>query len=123
MKEINKEEMFSNLKDFLKTKGIELQEGSYSQGIRKGCDLLTDTVNLSQRAFDRAKDAMDKGLDQVRQTIHEKTAPKPPVVTTDDPSPKAEPSAKPNGTDASSAKTTRASAKKNSAKRGENKSK
>jgi hypothetical protein len=76
MKEINKEEMFGNLKDFLKSKGIELQEGSYSEGIRKGCDLLTDTVNLSQKAFDRAKDAMDKGLDQVRQTIHEHTAPR-----------------------------------------------
>ena len=81
MNEINKEEMFGNLRNFLKSKGVELQEGSYSEGIRKGCDLLTDTVNLSQRAIGRAKDAMDKGLDQVRQTIHEKTAPKPPVVT------------------------------------------
>jgi hypothetical protein len=120
MKEINKEEMFSNLKGFLKSKGIELQEGSYSHGIRKGCDMLTDTVNLSQRAFEHARDAMDKGLDQVRQTIHEKTAPKPPTATsaTADARPKAEPDAKPNGTNASSAKATRASAKKNSAKRG-----
>lgn len=76
MKEIDKEEMFGNLKGFLKSKGIELQEGSYADGIRKGCDLLTDTVNVSQRAFDRAKNAVDKGLDQVRQSIHEKTAPK-----------------------------------------------
>src|SRR5215475_11555757 len=103
MKEIDKEEMFSNLKGFLKSKGIELQEGSYSTGIRKGCDLLTDTVNLSQRAFDHAKDAVDKRLDQVRQTIHEKTAPKPPVATaaTPDPGVKAEASAKPSGTKAS----------------------
>ena len=123
MKEINKEEMFSNVKGFLKSKGIDLQEGSYSDGIRKGCDVLTDTVNLSQRAFDRAKDAMDKGLDQVRQTIHEKTAPKPPTAPTAtadaaDASPKTEPSAKPNGTKASSAKSARATAKKSSAKRG-----
>ena len=95
--------MFSNLKGFLKSKGIDLQEGSYSDGIRKGCDLLTDTVNLSQRAYDRAKDAVDKGLDQVRQTIHEKTAPKPPTTTTAtaDASPKTEPSEKPNETNAS----------------------
>ncbi len=98
MKEINKEEMFSNLKGFLKSKGIELQEGSYSERIRKGCDLLTDTVNVSQRTFDRAKDAVDKGLDHVRQTIHEKTAPKPPVTTTVtvDASPKTESTANPS---------------------------
>jgi hypothetical protein len=76
MSDINKEEMFGNLKSFLKSRGIEIQEGSYADGIRKGCEILTDTVNMSQRAFDRAKDAMDKGLDQVRQTVHEKTAPK-----------------------------------------------
>jgi hypothetical protein len=76
MNEINKEEMFGNLKSFLKAKGIDLQEGSYSDGIRKGCEILTDTVNLSQRALDRAKVAVDKGLTQVKQTIHEKTAPK-----------------------------------------------
>ena len=76
MSDIKKEEMFGNLKSFLKSKGIEVQEGSYANGIRKGCDILTDTVNMSQRAFDRAKVAVDKGLDQVRQTVHEKTAPK-----------------------------------------------
>ena len=77
MNEINKEEMFGNLKSFLKSKGIEIQQGgSYAEGIRKGCEILTDTVNLSQRAFDRAKGAMDKGLEQVRQVVHERTAPK-----------------------------------------------
>lgn len=119
MKEINKEEMFSNLKGFLKSKGIDLQEGSYSNGIRKGCDMLTDTVNLSQRTFDRAKDAVDKGFDQVRQTIHEKTAPKPPTATsaTADAGPKTESSEKPNGTKASSARASRTAPKKSSAKR------
>jgi hypothetical protein len=76
MSDINKEEMFGNLKNFLKSKGINIQEGSYANGIRKGCDILTDTVNMSQRALDCAKDAVDKGLDQVRQTVHEKTAPR-----------------------------------------------
>ena len=76
MSEIKKEEMFGNLKSFLKSKGIDIQEGSYANGIRRGCDILTDTVNMSQRAFDRAKVAVDEGLDQARQTVHEYTAPK-----------------------------------------------
>ena len=76
MSDIKKEEMFSHLKGFLKSKGIDVQDGSYADGIRKGCEILTDTVNMSQRAIVRAKDAVDKGLDQVRQTVHEKTAPK-----------------------------------------------
>jgi hypothetical protein len=76
MSDINKEEMFGNLKNFLKTKGIEIQDGSYADGIRKGCEILTDTVNMSQRAFDRAKVVVDKGLDSARQTVHEYTAPK-----------------------------------------------
>ena len=76
MSDIKKEEMFGNLKSFLKSKGIEIQDGSYANGIRKGCDILTDTVNMSQRAIDRAKVAVDKGLDQARQTVHEYTAPK-----------------------------------------------
>lgn len=76
MSDINKEEVFGNLKGFLKSKGIEIQDGSYADGIRKGCEILTDTVNLSQRALVRAKGAVDKGLDQVRQTVHERTAPK-----------------------------------------------
>ena len=76
MSDIKKEEMFGNLKNFLKSKGIEIQEGSYANGIRRGCDILTDTVNMSQRAFDRAKVAVDEGLDKARQTVHEYTAPK-----------------------------------------------
>lgn len=76
MSEIKKEEMFGNLKNFLKSKGIEIQEGSYANGIRRGCDILTDTVNMSQRALDRAKVVVDEGLDKARQTVHEYTAPK-----------------------------------------------
>jgi hypothetical protein len=80
MKQINKEEMFGNLKGFLKSKGIEVQEGAYAQRIRQGCELLTDSINVSQRTLKRAKSAMDKGLDQLRQTIHEQTAPQPPAT-------------------------------------------
>jgi hypothetical protein len=80
MNQINKEEMFGNLKSFLKSKGIEVQEGAYAQRIRQGCELLTDSINVSQRTLKRAKSAMDKGLDQLRQTIHEQTAPKSPAA-------------------------------------------
>ncbi len=77
MKEINKEEMFGNLKSFLKSKGVDLQDGGdYTHHVRRGCDILTDTVNLSQRGYENAKGAMERGLDQLRQTIHERTAPK-----------------------------------------------
>ena len=80
MKQINKEEMFGNLKSFLKSKGIEVQEGAYAQRIRQGCELLTDSINVSQRTLKSAKSAMDQGLDQLRQTIHEQTAPKSPAA-------------------------------------------
>ena len=80
MNQINKEEMFGNLKSLLKSKGIEVQEGAYAQRIRQGCELLTDSINVSQRTLKRAKSAMDKGLDQLRQTIHEQTAPKSPAA-------------------------------------------
>jgi hypothetical protein len=81
MKPIEKHEIFENLSSFLKTKGIELKAGSYSQGVQKACEILADTVNLSQRGLERAKDTLDKNLDRVRQVIHEKTAPKPPPVS------------------------------------------
>jgi hypothetical protein len=80
MNQINKEEMFGNLKNFLKSKGIEVQEGAYAQRIRQGCEILTDSINVSQSTLKRAKSVMDQGLDQLRQTIHEQTAPKPPAA-------------------------------------------
>lgn len=99
MSKINKEEMFGHLKGFLKSKGIELQEGPYAQTIQQGCGLLTDAVNVSQDAFGRAKTKLDHGLDELRQTIHEKTAPKPPSAASTsasassaNPGPQAKPS-------------------------------
>ena len=76
MKPIQKDELYENLGRFLKTKGIELKEGSYTKGIHAGCSLLADAINLSQTGFERAQAGLDKSLDQVRQVIHEKTAPK-----------------------------------------------
>jgi hypothetical protein len=80
MNQIKHEELFGNLKNFLKSKGIELQEGSYTKRVRQGCEILADSINVSQRTLKRAKSAMDKGLGQLRQTIHEQTAPKSPAA-------------------------------------------
>src|SRR5882757_6917945 len=82
MNPIQKDELYENISQFLKSKGIELKEGSYTKGVHAGCSLLADAVNLSQAGLERAKDELEKRLDQVRQAIHEKTAPKPPVVAT-----------------------------------------
>jgi len=76
MKAIEKGEIYQHLSGFLKNKGIELTEGSYSKKIEKSCGLLAETINLSQKGLERAKQGIDEKLDQVRQAIHEKTAPK-----------------------------------------------
>jgi len=76
MKQLNQDELYENLRGFLKGKGIELQVGSYARGIQKSCSLLSDAINLGQQGLDRAKTEIDKKLDQMRQVIHEKTAPK-----------------------------------------------
>src|SRR5262245_47789014 len=76
MKPIEQHELYENLRGFLKNKGIELQEGSYARGIQKSCSLLTDAINLGQQGFERAKVGIDKKLDQMREVIHEKTAPR-----------------------------------------------
>src|SRR5437016_1549778 len=93
MKPIQKDELYNHLSQFLKDKGIELKEGSYSKGIHAGCSLLADAINLSQAGLERAKTGLDKQFDQVRQVIHEKTAPRA----------RPESSARPNGTSGKSA--------------------
>ena len=80
MKSIDKEELFGNLTAFLKSKGVDLQEGSYTRRIRQGCDLLSDTINATQQTVARAKAGAERKLDQLRQSIHDATAPKPPSV-------------------------------------------
>lgn len=81
MKPIKQDELYEHLSGFLKSKGIELKEGSYANGIQKGCTLLIDVINLSQEGISRAKVQIDKKLDQMRQVVHEKTAPKPKPET------------------------------------------
>jgi hypothetical protein len=88
MSKIDKNELYQHLSGFLKSKGVELTAGSYSRRIEQGCGLLADAVNLSQRALTRTKTEVDKGLDRMRQAIHEKTAPKAPAnQTTPEPPP------------------------------------
>lgn len=82
MKTIKKDELFQNLSRFLQTKGVELKEGVYSQRINRACDVLTDTINTTQKGVRHAKVKVDQKLAQLRQTIHEATAPKSPDATT-----------------------------------------
>jgi hypothetical protein len=76
MKPLDKNEIYQNLTGFLKNRGIELKDGSYTKGIEKSCSLLTDAINLGQQGLERAKTEIDRQLDDMRQVIHQKTAPK-----------------------------------------------
>lgn len=87
MKSIKKDELFSHLGNFLKSKGIELNEGSYTSHIRQGCDLLADTINATQKTVSKAKVEVNQALDNLRQTIHEKTAPAPQPQSKNRPAP------------------------------------
>ena len=81
MKTINRDELYQNLSEFLKSKGIELRDGKYPQRVRQGCNLLTDAINATQKTVERTKIGVDKKLDKLRQSIHEATAPKPPTAS------------------------------------------
>ena len=100
MKRIDKAELYQHLSGFLKSKGIELTEGSYAVGIKKSCSFLADAINLSQQGLERARSEVDKNVDKLRQTIHEKTAPKPAAAKTPEPVPATTPA----GTSASAPK-------------------
>jgi hypothetical protein len=117
MKPIEKDELFTHLNGFLKARGIELTEGSYSNGIQKTCSLLADAINLGQQGFDRAKTQFDKRLDQMRQVIHEKTAPKPSTASqVAQPPPTAPPTQAAASSQASSSSTGSAAKKSRSKK-------
>jgi hypothetical protein len=77
MKPIQKAELYEHLSQFLKAKGIEMKDGSYPKAVQKGCSILADAINLSQKGITQAKVQIDKNLDRMRQVIHEKSAPKP----------------------------------------------
>ena len=76
MQPIQKDELYEHLSQFLKAKGIEMKDGSYPKAVQKGCSILADAINLSQKGITQAKVQIDKNLERMRQVIHEKTAPK-----------------------------------------------
>ena len=104
MKTIKKDELFNHLGNFLKSKGIELNEGSYSSRIQQGCNLLADVINTTQKTVSKTKVEVDQALDKLRQTIHENTAPPPPQA-------KSNSRATPSGKGTSAAAPTKASTK------------
>ena len=91
MQTIKKDELFRNLGDFLKSKGIELNDGSYTTRIQQGCNLLSDAINATQKTVKKTKVHVDQALDKLRQTIHQSTAPPRPPQT------KSKKKAKPRG--------------------------
>ena len=96
MQTIKKDELFHSLGDFLKSKGIELSDGSYATRIQKGCNLLSDVINGTQKTVQKTKAQVDQALGQIRETIHKSTAPKPPPAPSEQPQAKkaAKPRAK-----------------------------
>ena len=90
MKPIQKDELYEHLAQFLKAKGVEMKDGSYPKAIQKGCSILADAINLSQKGITQAKDRIDRNLDRMRQVIHEKTAPKPAAKPSASPKAKAQ---------------------------------
>src|SRR5258707_498427 len=100
MKNINKDELYDHFSQFLKTKGIEMKDGSYTQIVQRGCSIMADAVNLTQQGVERARTEIDKRLDKMRQVIHERTAPKSPPKPAS-----AKPASKPNQAAAAKAPT------------------
>jgi hypothetical protein len=88
MKSIKKGELYRNLGGFLQTRGIELKEGAYSKRIEQACGILADAINAGQTGFEKARTEAGRTLEEVRQFIHEKTAPPtPPAPTPPSPAP------------------------------------
>ena len=90
MKPIQKDELYEHLSQFLKAKGIEMKDGSYPKAVQKGCSILADAINLSQKGITQAKGQIDKNLERMRQVIHEQTAPKAAAKPAAGPKPKAQ---------------------------------
>ncbi len=79
MKPIQSGELYQHLSSFLKTKGIDFQEGSYTRRVQKGCELLTKTINVTQETVEKAKAGVKTQLKKAKQVVHEKTAPDKPA--------------------------------------------
>lgn len=95
MKTISQDEFYQHVTEFLKARGLELTDGTCSRHIRRACGLLSDAINATQRTVKRARQEVDHKLAQLRQSIHEATAPEPPPAAppplTPDPPPASPP--------------------------------
>jgi hypothetical protein len=89
MKPIDKDELFEHLSGFLKNRGVEIKSGAAAKGIQTGCSVLAEAINLSQAGIELARTGVEKKLDQMRQAIHESTAPKPKTADVKGPAVKA----------------------------------
>jgi hypothetical protein len=76
MKPIQKDEIYENVSEFLKNRGIELTDGTYTKGIQASCSLLAEAINMSQAGLERAKTQIERQFETMREVIHQKTAPK-----------------------------------------------
>ena len=75
MKTIKQNELYEHVSEFLRSRGIELKEGTFTRRIQQGCTLLTDAVNTAQQGLNKAKTQVETKVNEVRQAIHRKTAP------------------------------------------------
>lgn len=76
MKKIEENELYENFSRFLKGKGVKLTAGSYARILQRGCSFLTDAVNFGQQGLHTVGTELNEKLDQLRQCVHEATAPK-----------------------------------------------
>lgn len=75
MKTLKKGELFRSVKKHLEANGVILEKGEASDKLRAGCALLTAVATKGQSSFQTAKNAVTEQIDNLRQTIHDKTAP------------------------------------------------
>ena len=75
MKKLGKDDLYQHIDQFLKDKGIDIQDAKpFGRSLQKGCQALTDTINGAQAAMEKARNRMDSGIDKMREIIHKKTA-------------------------------------------------
>jgi hypothetical protein len=77
MKTLKKNELLGHVTNFLKNKGIVLEEGSASTKLKTGCEAITGIINQGNRSIKNVQKEVTAGVDKVRQVIHESTAPTP----------------------------------------------
>ncbi len=77
MKKLGKDDLYQHVNQFLKEKGIEIQDAApLGKGLQKGCQVLTETINSAQTTLEKASNRMDRGIGKMRDLIHKKTAPR-----------------------------------------------